>query len=82
MAFEWERIQFPVQLAFGMTIDKSTGQTFDRVGINLMQAPFSHGQGYGAFGRVGSFEQCRVFIDDKEESDRDVTRNVVYTEVL
>ena len=35
-----KRLQFPVLLAFAMTINKSQGQTFDRVGIYLPEPVF------------------------------------------
>ena len=37
------RRQFPVALAFAMTINKSQGQNFSRVGLMLLQPVFGHG---------------------------------------
>ena len=45
----FERLQFPVRVAFAMTINKSQGQTFQIVGIALEYSVFSHGQLYVAF---------------------------------
>ena len=42
--FEWSRRQFPVRVAFAMTIHKSQGQTLERVGVYLPTTCFSHGQ--------------------------------------
>ncbi|EFX69183.1 hypothetical protein DAPPUDRAFT_36792, partial [Daphnia pulex] len=42
LPFKIKRLQFPVLLAFAMTINKSQGQTFDRVGIYLPEPVFSH----------------------------------------
>jgi ATP-dependent exoDNAse (exonuclease V) alpha subunit len=36
--------QFPVQLAFAMTINKTQGQTMGTVGIYLPEPAFTHGQ--------------------------------------
>ncbi|XP_008189551.1 uncharacterized protein LOC103311648 [Acyrthosiphon pisum] len=52
LPFQMKRIQFPVRLSFAMTINKSQGQTFDRVGLLLPSPAFSHGQLYVAFSRV------------------------------
>uniref|UniRef100_A0A915DGA1 ATP-dependent DNA helicase n=1 Tax=Ditylenchus dipsaci TaxID=166011 RepID=A0A915DGA1_9BILA len=47
--FTLHRHQFPIKLAFAMTINKSQGQTFDFIGIDLMNRCFNHGQLYVAF---------------------------------
>jgi hypothetical protein len=38
-----KRRQFPIQLAFTMTINKAQGQTLTHIGINLCKPVFSHG---------------------------------------
>ena len=49
-----KRLQFPVRLAFAMTINKSQGQSVEHVGINLQTSVFFHGQLYVAFSRCTS----------------------------
>jgi ATP-dependent DNA helicase PIF1 len=52
-AFRWKRIQFPLRPGFVLTINKSQGQTLDRVGLLLQNSQcFSHGQLYVAASRV------------------------------
>ncbi|KAJ7673893.1 hypothetical protein DFH06DRAFT_1173459 [Mycena polygramma] len=40
--------QFPVHLAFSMTINKSQGQSVDNIGLDLRTDVFAHGQLYVA----------------------------------
>ena len=43
MPFEFKRLQFPVRLAFAMSINKARGQSLKIAGINLGTSCFSHG---------------------------------------
>ncbi|GFW64498.1 integrase catalytic domain-containing protein [Trichonephila clavipes] len=49
---QFKRIQFPIRLAFAMTINKSQGQTMSVCGLDLRTPCFSHGQLYVACSRV------------------------------
>ena len=51
-AFECKRVQFPVSLAFAMSINKFQGQYLEVCGINLELPCFSHGQFYVACSRL------------------------------
>jgi ATP-dependent DNA helicase PIF1 len=66
LPFKLKRLQFPVLLAFAMTINKSQGQTFDRVGIYLPEPVFSHGQLYVAFSRATSREGVKVVVKETD----------------
>ena len=70
------RLQFPVIPCFAITINKSQGQTFKKMGVDLTIPVFSHGMFYVAISRTGSAHGLTLLTPGGS------TRNVVYTEVL
>lgn len=74
------RRQFPVRLCFGMTINKSQGQSFQQVGVDLREDVFTHSQFYVAISRVTDVQNLYVLRPDKRGSRS--CRNIVYPEVL
>lgn len=66
--------QYPLRLAWAVTIHKSQGKTFDRVIIDIGRGTFSHGQVYVALSRCTSLggivlrkplEKRHIFMDWK-----------------
>jgi len=94
LPFVLRRKQFPVKLAWGMTINKAQGQTLARVGIYLPRPVFTHGQLYVALSRACGPEFVRVLIeagelqfhitedDDETAEPGTYTLNVVWKEAL
>ena len=75
--FTLQRRQFPLQLAFAITINKAQGQTLSRVGVLLPEPVFTHGQLYVALSRATRVADVAVHCQEDGH-----TTNVVYTELL
>jgi hypothetical protein len=84
LPFPMQRLQFPIKLAYCMTINKAQGQSLSRVGIHLVDDVFGHGQLYVAVSRAISRSRLKLFIGDGVADDgRPVkVRNVVYQQAL
>jgi len=69
--------EFPIKLAF--VINKSQGQTFDRVGIDLRKNVFNHGQLYVTFSQVRSWQALKVYLGTQRDNKQ--VKNYVYKEI-
>jgi ATP-dependent DNA helicase PIF1 len=74
------RHQFPIRLAFSMTINKAQGQTLEYIGIDLRSPAFAHGQLYVALGRTRGYDRIKILLHPEQTSNK--TKNVVFKEVL
>jgi len=82
LPFTFARKQFPLRLAYAMTINKCQGQTLSHVGLHLASDVFSHGQLYVAFSRAKALENVKVQLPDTVHGRIGLMRNVVYEEAL
>jgi hypothetical protein len=58
LLLDFKRLQFPVRMAFAMTINKSQDQSLQVCGIHLEFSGFKHGQLYVTYSRVGIVYLC------------------------
>jgi ubiquitin C-terminal hydrolase len=86
--FTLQRRQFPIVPAFAISINKSLGQTVNKLGVYLPTSVFSHGQLYVALSRTGNPDNIRILVPDTPryrtvQGERAfITTNIVYWEVL
>ncbi len=82
LPFTFARKQFPLRLAYAMTINKSQGQTLSHVGLHLRDDVFSHGQLYITFSRAKAPTNIKVLLPDTMHGQSGLMRNVMYKEAL
>ena len=82
LPFTLQRRQFPLELAFAMTINESQGQALRNVVLYLPFPVFAHGQLYTAFSRVSDPSSIKALIRDGKRADgHTYTSNTVYRQV-
>jgi ATP-dependent DNA helicase PIF1 len=83
LPFQFQRLQFPLRLAFTITINKSQGQTLNHVGLVLNSPVFTHGQLYVALSRVTDVNNLKLVVPNSMEArEEGKITNIVYREAL
>ena len=80
--FVLKRRQFPLKICYAMTINKSQGQSLNKVGLYLEDEIFNHGQLYVALCRVTSPKGLYILIHESIHKYPNHVKNIVYKEVL
>jgi ATP-dependent exoDNAse (exonuclease V) alpha subunit len=67
-----------------LTINRSQGQEFDKLVVDLTIPPFTHGHLYVALSRIRKSENIKIYCDNDHILDDNIaiTDNVVYDEIL
>ncbi|CAG8817382.1 8463_t:CDS:2 [Gigaspora margarita] len=78
LLFILRQCQFPIQLAFAMTINKLQGHSVKHIGLNLRTPIFSHGQLYVALSHCTSPQCIKILLPTNTNN----TLNIVYPEVI
>ena len=83
-SFVISRLQFPLRLAYSMTLNKSQGQTLNKVLIDITKPPFSHGHLYVGLSRVTHYSNILLYVSPENILDEEyvVVSNVVYPEII
>lgn len=61
--FELTRLQFPIKIAFALTINRSQGQSVSKCGILLLKNVWTHCQMYVTFSRCGNPKNIYVWAE-------------------
>ena len=87
--FKMMRTQFPLRLAYAITINRSQGQTTSRTVLDIHDQPFMHGQCYVAMSRVRHYNDIMIFCKDSdvfalegEHMCGPIIHNVVYNDLI
>ncbi|CAA7019287.1 unnamed protein product [Microthlaspi erraticum] len=82
LPFAMRRKQFPIAVAYAMTVRQSQGQRLSRVGLYLPRKPFFHGQLHVGISKVKSNDGLKVLITDSIIRPHEKPANAVFREVF
>lgn len=81
-SFRLLRRQFPLRLAYAISINKAQGMEADRIVVDARVSPFMMGHTYVALTRVTSYKNIAILNTPEQNLDRAPTIvNVVYPEL-
>ena len=82
-SYKLTRTQFPLRLAYAISINKSQGQEYSKVLFDVRNQPFQHGHAYVGLSRVLHHFGIAVYARNDDIIDGDpVINNIVYEELL
>jgi len=84
-SFKIVRTQFPLRVAYCLTLNKSQSQTFDKAVVDVSHEPFCHGQLYVANSRVRESDNIMLFCRDTqllEQVGGVLLTNIVFPSLL
>ena len=82
------RLQFPLKVAFTLTMNRAQGQSAAKCGILLPTSVWTHGQIYVAFSRCGNpnnicvWAEREQFTDRGYCSDKKYVKNAVFRQII
>jgi ATP-dependent exoDNAse (exonuclease V) alpha subunit len=90
-SFQMTRIQFPLRLAYAITINRSQGQSIDYILLDVCKDVFTHGQAYVALSRIRRNDRIILLVKEDDVYDLSfsgsgkpipVIRNLIYPKLL
>ncbi|CAN0881846.1 hypothetical protein LINGRAHAP2_LOCUS14466, partial [Linum grandiflorum] len=78
----FEGTAIPASTYYGMTNNKSQGQTLDHIGVYFPTPVFSHSQLYVALSRLRSTWGIHIALENATAPVPETTRNIVYKEIF
>ena len=87
-SYEVTRTQFPLRLAYAVSINKSQGQQYEDILFDTTHQAFTHGHLYVALSRITKYNKICFFtykslvISDDNNEDKILLQNIVYPDLL
>ena len=90
-SYEVTRTQFPLRLAYAVSINKSQGQQYEDILFDTTHQAFTHGHLYVALSRITKYNKIcfftfksTVITEDQDDTSKNkiLLQNIVYTDLL